>query len=110
MFATGLLLVVLYVFFIGVLIALRLPMSFVLIIGFGALFAQYWFSDRLALYGMQGHIVTPEEAPQLHAIIDRLCALADMPKPRVAIAESDVPNAFATGRSPKQAVVCATRG
>ncbi len=110
MFATGLLLVVLYVFFIGVLIALKLPMSFVLIIGFGALFAQYWFSDRLALYGMQGHVVSPEEAPQLHAIIDRLCALADMPKPRVAIAETDVPNAFATGRSPKQAVVCATRG
>jgi heat shock protein HtpX len=59
---------------------------------------------------MGGHIVTPEQAPQLHGVIDRLCALADMPKPRVAIAQTDVPNAFATGRSPKAAVVCATSG
>jgi heat shock protein HtpX len=54
--------------------------------------------------------VTPEQAPQLHGVIDRLCALADMKKPRVAIADSDVPNAFATGRSPNSAVVCATSG
>jgi heat shock protein HtpX len=59
---------------------------------------------------MHAKEVSPEEAPQLHGIVDRLCALADMPKPRVAIAESDVPNAFATGRSPKDAVVCATTG
>jgi heat shock protein HtpX len=54
--------------------------------------------------------VTPEEAPQLHGIVDRLCALADMPKPTVAIADTDVPNAFATGRTPQRAVVCATTG
>jgi heat shock protein HtpX len=54
--------------------------------------------------------VSPQEAPELHAIIDRLCALADMPKPKVAVADSDVPNAFATGRSPQRAVVCATTG
>jgi heat shock protein HtpX len=54
--------------------------------------------------------VTPEQAPELHGVVDRLCALADMPKPRVAIAQTDVPNAFATGRSPKQAVVCVTSG
>jgi len=74
------------------------------------LFAQYWFSDRIALYAMHGKIVTAEQAPDLHAVIDRLCALADMPKPAVAIADVDVPNAFATGRSPKKAVVCATTG
>jgi heat shock protein HtpX len=77
---------------------------------FGLLFCQYWFSDKIALWGMHGRIVTPEQAPQLHGAIDRLCALADMPKPRVAIADSDIPNAFATGRSPKAAVVCATSG
>jgi len=55
-------------------------------------------------------VVTPEEEPQLHAIVDRLCLLADMPKPLVGVAETDIPNAFATGRSPKAAVVCATRG
>src|ERR1019366_10306072 len=74
------------------------------------LFAQYWFSDRIALWSMHGHEVTREQQPELHGIIDRLCALADMPKPRVAIADVDMPNAFATGRSPKKAVVCATSG
>ena len=72
--------------------------------------AQYWFSDRVALWGMHAQVVTPEQAPELHGVIDRLCALADMPKPRVAIANTDVPNAFATGRNPKHAVVCATSG
>ena len=76
----------------------------------GFLVAQWFFSDKLALYGMGGRVVTPEEAPELHGIVDRLCAIADMPKPQVAIADSDVPNAFATGRSPKNAVVCATTG
>jgi Zn-dependent protease with chaperone function len=72
--------------------------------------AQWFFSDRLALYGMGGRIVTPEEAPELHGIVDRLCAIADMPKPKVAIADTDLPNAFATGRSQDHAVVCATTG
>ena len=76
----------------------------------GFLAVQWFFSDRIALFSMGGREVTPEEAPQLHAIVDRLCALADMPKPKVAIADSDVPNAFATGRSPQRAVVCATTG
>ena len=74
------------------------------------LFCQYWFSDKIALFGMHGHIVTPEQEPELHGIVDRLCALADMKKPRVAIADVDMPNAFATGRNPSNAVVCATRG
>lgn len=81
-----------------------------LVIAGGALFAQWYFSDRIALYAMHGRVVTPAEAPELHGIVDRLCALADMPKPTVAIADSDVPNAFATGRTPKRAVVCATTG
>jgi heat shock protein HtpX len=76
----------------------------------GFLVVQWYFSDKLALYGMGGRIVTPEEAPELHGIVDRLCAIADMPKPKVAIADSDIPNAFATGRSQNAAVVCATTG
>ena len=59
---------------------------------------------------MRARVVTPEEAPELHGVIDRLCALADMPKPRVAIADTDMPNAFATGRSPNHSVVCVTTG
>jgi heat shock protein HtpX len=62
------------------------------------------------MFAMHAKEVTPQQAPELHGVIDRLCALADMPKPRVALAQTDVPNAFATGRSPKAAVVCATSG
>jgi heat shock protein HtpX len=110
MFTTGLLLVVLYGAVVGLLIAFGISYSVVLVFAAALLFVQYWFSDKIALFGMGGHLVTPEEAPQLHGVIDRLCALADMKKPRVAVADTDVPNAFATGRSPKNAVVCATTG
>ena len=110
MFMTGLMIVLLYGAVIGLLIAVGISYAIVLVFAAGLLFVQYWFSDKIALYGMGGRVVTPEEAPQLHGAIDRLCAMADMKKPRVAIAESDVPNAFATGRSPKSAVVCATTG
>jgi heat shock protein HtpX len=100
----------LYVAFVAVLIAVGVNIAVVVIIAGGLLFAQYFFSDKMALYGMGGRIVTPEEAPELHGIVDRLCALADMPKPKVAIADTDIPNAFATGRNPSHAVVCATTG
>ena len=110
MFVTGLLLVLLYGAFIGILFAVGVGFAFIVVIAVGLLFAQYWFSDKIALWGMHGHLVTAEQAPELHGVIDRLCALADMPKPRVAIADTDIPNAFATGRSPKAAVVCATTG
>lgn len=75
-----------------------------------AVFAQYWFSDRITLAAMGGKVVTPSQEPELHATMDRLCALADMPKPAVAVADTDLPNAFATGRSPDRAVVCVTTG
>jgi heat shock protein HtpX len=110
MFTTGLLLVLLYGAVIGLLISFGLSIGIVLVFAAIILFVQYWFSDKIALFGMGGHIVTPEQAPQLHGVIDRLCALADMKKPRVAVADTDVPNAFATGRSPNSAVVCATSG
>lgn len=80
------------------------------IIVIGMAWGQWYFSDTLALKSIGGHEVTPEQAPELHGMIDRLCALADMPKPRVAVAVTDMPNAFATGRSPKHSVVCVTTG
>jgi heat shock protein HtpX len=110
MFVTGLLLVILYGGFFAILWAVGLSFALIVVIAVVLLFGQYWFSDRIALWSMHGRIVTPQEQPELHGIIDRLCALADMPKPRVAIADVDMPNAFATGRSPKAAVVCATTG
>jgi heat shock protein HtpX len=71
---------------------------------------QWYFSDTLALRSMGAREVSAEQAPELHAMIDRLCALADMPKPRVAVSVTDMPNAFATGRSPGHSAVCVTTG
>lgn len=107
MFMIGLL----YVVFVGVLLAvLRDSWFLVLVLAGGLFIVQFWFSDRIAAYSMGAREVTPEQAPELHGAVDRICALADMPKPRVAIADSDVPNAFATGRNEKTALVCATTG
>lgn len=80
------------------------------LVGLGVVWFQWFNSDTLALKAMRAREVAPHEAPELHAVIDRLCALADMPKPRVAISYSDMPNAFATGRSPNRAAVCVTTG
>jgi heat shock protein HtpX len=82
----------------------------VAVIAVGIAFWQWWSSDSVAMRAMRAREVTPEEAPELHGMIDRLCALADMPKPRVGISDLAVPNAFATGRSPDRAVVCVTTG
>jgi heat shock protein HtpX len=86
---------------------------FAVILGGGFAIGSLFYSDKIALATAGAHEVKPtdsEEAARLHAIVDRLCALADMPKPRVAIADTDMPNAFATGRNADHAVVCATRG
>jgi len=83
------------------------------LIGLAVAFGGYYWSDKIAINTARAQIVTPQQGPQaarLHAIIDRVCALADMPKPRVAISPMSMPNAFATGRSSKVAVVCATQG
>ena len=78
--------------------------------GIAVAFWQWWNSDKVAMRAMRAREVTPEEAPELHGMIDRLCALADMPKPRVGVADMGMPNAFATGRSPDRAVVTQTTG
>lgn len=107
MFLLGLL----YVVFIGVLVFL-LRGAWPIIAVIAAIFfcVQFFASDKIAMFAMNAHEVTPEQAPQLHGVVDRLCALANMPKPRVAIADSDVPNAFATGRKADRSVVCVTTG
>src|SRR3954451_4325508 len=107
---TFFLLGLLYVIFGAVLIAAlqsALPVI-VILVGLAAL--QLFTSDKLALAAMGGRVVTPQEAPQLHAMIERLCVQADLPKPKVAVANTRMPNAFALGRSPKNAPVCATTG
>ena len=81
--------------------------------GVAMTFGSYFYSDKIALSASGARLVSPEDGPdakRLHEIVDRICALADMPKPRVAIAPTNLPNAFATGRSSKVAVICATQG
>ncbi len=111
MLATSGLLGLLYVGFAVVLFqALNVGLAPMLVIVIGLAAVQYWTSDKLALAASGAKIVSQEEAPELHAMVERLCALADLPKPRIAVVDSDVPNAFATGRSPKHAAVAVTTG
>jgi heat shock protein HtpX len=108
---TGSLLGLLYVVFAVVLFqVLSVGLIPMIVIVVGLAFFQYFTSDKLALKASGAKIVERDEAPELHDMIERLCALADLPKPRVAVIDTDVPNAFATGRSPKHAAVAVTRG
>jgi heat shock protein HtpX len=100
----------LYVILVVALIAVGVNGIGVAVIAGGLALLNLFASDKLALAAMGAREVTPSEAPQLHAIIDRLCVQADLPKPKVAVANTRMPNAFALGRSPKSATVCATTG
>jgi heat shock protein HtpX len=111
MLLTGSLLGLLYVVFAVVLFeVLNVGLVFMLVIIGGLAFFQYFTSDKLALAASGAKIVERDQAPELHDMVERLCAMADLPKPRVAIIDTDVPNAFATGRNPKHAAVAVTRG
>ncbi len=111
MLFTGALLGLLYVVFAVVLFSvLHFGLVAMLVIIIGLAFFQYYTSDKLALRAAGAKIVTAEQAPELHAMVERLCAMANLPKPRIAVVDSDVPNAFATGRNPKHAAVAVTQG
>jgi heat shock protein HtpX len=111
MVLTTTLLGLLYVVFAVVLFqVLNVGLVPMLVIVVGLAFFQYYTSDKLALRASGAKVVERDEAPELHDMIERLCAMADLPKPRVAIIDTDMPNAFATGRSPKHAAVAVTRG
>lgn len=102
----------LFVGIVAVLIAI-MPAGWAPIIGviaLGIVWFQWYNSDSVAMKAMRAREVTPEQAPELHAMIDRLCVLADMPKPRVGVADTELPNAFATGRSPGHSAVVVTTG
>ncbi|HET9169258.1 MAG TPA: zinc metalloprotease HtpX, partial [Actinospica sp.] len=108
MFLIGLLAVA----FIAALVAFVPARSLPIVLVFAGLLlgAQFFFSDKIATFAMGAREVDERQAPELHAVVDRLCAMANMPKPRVAIADTPVPNAFATGRNPNNAVICVTTG
>jgi heat shock protein HtpX len=99
-----------YVAFVGVLFAAGANAGLIVIIAAGLAAAQLFGSDKIALHAMGAREVTPQEAPELHAMIERLCIQADLPKPKIAVADIAMPNAFAMGRSQKSATVCATTG
>ena len=114
MFLLGVVFVALVVALVFIMAAFKLGAGaiifFAVLLGAGLTFGSLFWSDKVALRASGAREVTPAEAPQLHGIIDRICALADMPKPRVAIAQSNMPNAFATGRNSKNAVLVVTTG
>jgi len=110
MLLTLFLLGLLYVAFVGALFAAGAGAVIMLVVVGALTLGQLFLSDKLALRAMGAREVTPEEAPGLHAMIERLCLQADLPKPKIAVADTDVPNAFAMGRSKKSATVCCTTG
>ena len=114
MFLLGLVFVAFVAALIGILVATKQSAGLIvfvaIVFGGGAAFISLFYSDKIALAAAGAHEVTPQQAPELHGIVDRICALADMPKPRVAISPTNLPNAFATGRNSKMAVLCVTEG
>src|ERR1700690_3629588 len=114
MFLLGLVFVAFVAALIGILIATKQSAGLIVFVavvfGGGAALISLFYSDKIALSAAGAQEVTPQEAPELHGIVDRLCALADMDKPRVAIAPTSMPNAFATGRNSKNSVLCVTQG
>ena len=110
LFTTGLLGLLYVVFAVVLFQFLNVGLVPLIVIVIGIAFFQYYTSDKLALAAAGAKVVSPEDAPALHDMVERLCAMADLPKPKVAIMDTPVPNAFATGRSPKHAAVCVTTG
>jgi heat shock protein HtpX len=114
MFLLGLVFVAFVAAIIGISAAVHASdgaiVFFAVILGGGLAIGSLFYSDKIALQSAGAVEVTPQQAPELHGVVDRICALADMPKPRIAISPTDLPNAFATGRNSEHAVLCVTRG
>src|SRR5687767_2758731 len=110
MLLTMFLLGLLYVALVGAMFAAGAGFAIMLVVIGGLLLAQIFLSDKLAMASMGAKVVSPQEAPGLHAMIERLCIQADLPKPKIAVADMDIPNAFALGRSQKSATVACTTG
>ncbi len=110
MMVTMLLLGAVYAALIAALFAAGASAVMILLVAGGLAAFQLFGSDKLALRAMGARVVSPAEAPELHAMIERLCVQADLPKPAIAVADTPMPNAFALGRGPKSATVCATTG
>ena len=114
MFLLGLVFVAFVAAIIGISAAVHASdgaiVFFAVVLGGGLAIGSFFYSDKIALSTAGAQLVTPQQAPELHGIVDRICALADMSKPRIAISPTDLPNAFATGRNSEHAVLCVTQG
>ena len=110
MLLTMILLAVLYLAFLAVLLSMNTSSTVIILFMGGFMFLQYFYSDKMILMSMGAKIVSESEAPELHQIVSRLCAIAGLPMPRIAIVNTSMPNAFATGRNQKNAVVAVTTG
>jgi heat shock protein HtpX len=114
LFLLGLVFVAFVALIIGIMTAAHASGAAIILVavifGGGSAFISLFFSDKIALAAAGAQVVTPQQAPEVHGIVDRLCALADMEKPRIAIAPARMPNAFATGRNSKNSVLCVTEG
>ena len=110
MLLTMVLLAVLYLAFLAVLLSMNTSSTVIILFMGGFMFLQYFYSDKMILMSMGAKIVSESEAPELHQIVSRLCAIAGLPMPRIAIVKTSMPNAFATGRNQKNAVVAVTTG
>jgi heat shock protein HtpX len=104
------LLAVLYLGFLAVLLTMHVSQMGIILFMGAFMFLQYFFSDKMILSSMGAKIVTESEMPELHQIVSRLCANADLPMPKIAVVKTSMPNAFATGRNQKNAVVAVTTG
>jgi heat shock protein HtpX len=107
---TMVLLAVLYLAFLAVLLSMNTSSTVIILFMGGFMFLQYFYSDKMILMSMGAKIVSESEEPELHQIVSRLCAIAGLPMPRIAIVNTSMPNAFATGRNQKNAVVAVTTG
>jgi heat shock protein HtpX len=105
---TGFLLLILYLVFMTILLAFGAGLWLIVLLAVGMGLVQYFFSDKLVLWSTGARILDKDEYPELHQTVEKLCKEADLPLPKIAIMQSPVPNAFATGRSPKHAVVACT--
>ncbi|MCK9565585.1 MAG: zinc metalloprotease HtpX [Methanothrix sp.] len=110
MLLTMFLLGVLYLGFLAVLLTMHVSQMVIILFMGGFMFLQYFYSDKMILSSMGAKIVTESEEPELHDIVRRLCQNADLPMPRIAVVKTSMPNAFATGRNQKNAVVAVTTG
>jgi heat shock protein HtpX len=110
MLLTMILLAVIYLAFLAVLVSQGVDNILIILFIGGFMLLQYYYSDKMILSTMGAKMVSENEAPELHQIVSRLCAIADLPMPKIAVVNSSMPNAFATGRNQKNAVVAVTTG